>query len=365
MIKLGIIGYKRGRKIIEIIDKTDLNLKVEAIYDPYLKKINKKIKIYKNEKDFYRNTCFKNVYIASPVKLHPKQTISALKNNKNVLCEVPAFTKINDGKKIYKILRKKKLIYSMAENYLFVPQHIALEKLIRKDYFGEITYIRSSYIHDCKKLSYDEKTKKLTWRGLERIRFSGNDYPTHSIAPPSNFLKLNQKNYPEKLKFIESYSTKEISTTEFFKKNKNIHKKYKFKRPDISLSKITTDKKTIIDLICDTTSNRPSSMVDLYIQGSKGAYISGRHDNEQPIIYNKNYNTFKKFNYKKLLSNKDRKNLEKLGKLFPLYKTLKYFEECVSQNLFHNKLDFNNSYVWSSIVEKSMKSIKLKRKVKI
>ena len=270
-----------------------------------------------------------------------------------------------DGKKIFKIIKKKKLIYNIAENYLFIPQHLALEKLIKKNFFGEIVYARSSYIHDCKKLSYDNKTNKLTWRGLERLNFSGNDYPTHSLAPLTNFLKCSHNNQNEKLKFIQSYSTKEVSTTDYFNTKKKIHKKYKFKRGDISLSKIITDKKTLIDLICDTTSNRPSSMIDLYIQGSKGAYISGRHDNEGPIIYNKNYNSFKKFNYKKFLTNKDRKNLKKLGKLFPLYKSLKYFEECVSQNLFHNKLDISNSYIWSSIIEKSMKSIKLKRKVKI
>ena len=365
MKTIGIIGLKRGKKVIDIINKTDLNLRVKAIYDPYIKKFKNNIKIYDNEKEFYTNSSFKNVYISSPVKFHSEQTINALKNNKNVLCEVPAFTRIKDGNKIFNILKKNKLVYNLAENYLFVPQHIALEKLIKKNFFGEIVYIRSSYIHDCKNLSFDNKKNKLTWRGLDRLKHSGNDYPTHSIAPVTNFLRLNKRNLNEKLKFIETYSSKEIATTEFFKAKKGINKNLKFKRADISLSKIITDKNTIIDLVCDTSSNRPSSMIDLYIQGSNGAYISGRHDHEEPLIYNKKIKNFKKFNYKKFLTNKDKIILEKLGKLFPLYKTLEHFEKSISNNSFNNILNFENSFLWSSIIEKSLNSVILKKKIKI
>ena len=81
------------------------------------------------------------------------------------MCEVPAFKNISDGKKIKHPLKGKKIIYNLVENFLFIPQYIALEKLIRKNYFGEILYLRSGYIHNFKKLCF---IKKNTY--MERIR---------------------------------------------------------------------------------------------------------------------------------------------------------------------------------------------------
>lgn len=214
MHTLGIIGLSRGKKIIKIIEQSRLNFKVVAIFDLHEKNFKKykNIKIYNNEKQFYRESDFKSVYIASPVKFHASQTLSAIRNNKNILCEVPAFKKISEGNQIYKILKKKKLIYGMAENYCYLPQIIALNKLNNKNFFGEIIYVRSSYIHDCKEISFDKENNKLTWRGEERKINSGNDYPTHSIGPVCKLL--NKK----KLDRIQTFSSKAAANKIFFKK---------------------------------------------------------------------------------------------------------------------------------------------------
>ena len=59
-IKIGIIGCKRGQKIIEILKKTVLDTEVVAAYDvnkKILKKFsknNKKIKIFNKEKSFFK-----------------------------------------------------------------------------------------------------------------------------------------------------------------------------------------------------------------------------------------------------------------------------------------------------------------------
>ena len=159
---LGIIGFARGKKIIDILNQTKLNFEVSAIFDPQLKlKKYKGIKIYNFEKDFYKFSKFDNVYIASPVKFHAAQTLTAIKNNKNILCEIPAFKKISDGINIQKKLKEKKLIYCMAENYCFLPQIIALKKLNKKNFFGDIVYVRSGYIHDCKNISFKKKKINL------------------------------------------------------------------------------------------------------------------------------------------------------------------------------------------------------------
>lgn len=373
-IKIGIVGCRRGKELVEISKKTNLEFDIIGAYDKDGKKfakLGKKIKTYNNLNSLLKNKEIEAVYIASPVKFHAHQTISALKNKKHVLCEVPAFQKINDGKKILNILKKKKYVYMMAENYCFLPQHLALNNLIKKKSFGEITFIRTSYIHDCRSLGFNKKNGNLTWRGKERRKLSGNDYPTHSIGPICKFLDTDNKG--DCLKNITTFSNKEEAMSKMyfkiFPKFKNI--KNNFKRHDTSLSIIRTKNNKIIELICDTTSSRPNSMVDLYIQGTKMSYISGRYDGEDSIISSSNsvYKSkpYKKFNYKKYLRKKDKIMYHKLGKKFSFYKILENFQNAIQKKVNKPYIDFNDAYLWSSIIElskisliKNSKNIKLK-----
>lgn len=349
---LGIIGFARGKKIIDILDQTKLNYKVSAIFDPNLKlKKYKGIKIYNLEKEFYKYSNFTNVYIASPVKFHASQTHNAIKNNKNILCEIPAFKKISEGIKIQKKLKEKKLIYCMAENYCFLPQIIALKKLHENLFFGDIVYVRSGYIHDCKNISF--KKKKLTWRGIERKNITGNDYPTHSLGPICKLLRN------KRLANIFTFSSSSKTNSIFFKKK---FPNFNFKRPDISLSHVYTKDKILIDLICDTTSSRPSSMADLYIQGTKGIFISGRYDGENSLISNDN-KKFKKFNFKNYLRKDELKKIKKLKKFYPMYKILENFQMVLDKKLKEPYINFKDAFLWSSVIELSKKSLICKKEI--
>ena len=259
----------------------------------------------------------------------------------------------------------------MAENYCFIPQYIALNNLIKKKKFGEITFIRTSYIHDCRLLSFNKKNGNLTWRGEEKKKISGNDYPTHSIGPVCKFLDITDKR--DYLKSITTFSNKEIAMSKMyfktFPKFKNI-KNY-FKKHDTSLSILKTKNNKIIELICDTASSRPDSMIDLYIQGTKMSYISGRYDGEDSIISSSNsfYKSkpYKKFYYKKYLRKKDKIMYRNLGKKFSFYKILENFQNAIQKKVNKPYIDFNDAYLWSSIIElskisliKNSKNIKLK-----
>ena len=121
-IKIGIVGCHRGMELLEIAKKTNLKFDIIGAYDKDIKKftkLKKKIKTYNNFNSFLRNKEIEAVYIASPVKFHAQQTIEALKNKKHVLCEVPAFQKIKDGKKILNILKKKKKFIYDGRKLLF------------------------------------------------------------------------------------------------------------------------------------------------------------------------------------------------------------------------------------------------------
>ena len=139
-----------------------------------------------------------------------------------------------------------------------------------------------------------------------------------------------------------------------------------FKRPDTSVSILETKNKKIIELICDTTSARPSSMLDLYLQGTKMTYISGRFDGERPIISsttkNKDAKNFKPFAYKKYLNNSDLKLHKLLGKNFALYKVLKNFQDALNKKIKKPYVSFKDAFLWSSIIELSKVSLASKSK---
>ena len=376
-IKIGIIGCKRGQKIIEIIKKTNLDLEVVAAHDidkMMLKKLSKQhkgIKTFISVKSFFDYKDMSAVYIASPVKFHAQQTIRAAESKKNILCEVPAFKTIQEGKEIFNKLKKNNTTYMMAENYCFLPQNLALNVLIKKKLFGDLNFIRTSYIHDCRRLSFNKKNGQLTWRGTERKKNNGNDYPTHSIGPVCKFLELN-KDSDDELKYVTSFSNKEMAMSNMYfnifpKNNKNSNF---FKRPDTSVSILETKNKKIIELICDTTSARPSSMSDLYLQGTKMTYISGRFDGERPIISTttKNNNTriFKPFAYEKYLNDVDLRFHKLLGKNFSFYKVLKNFQDVLKNKVKKPYIDFKDAFLWSSIIDLSRTSlINKSKKIKI
>ena len=169
-INIGIIGINRGKKLIKLIRKTSLKFNVISIYDTDIKKLNifKKenplIKTFSSPKNFFSDKKVDAIYIASPVKFHYKHSIKAAKNKKHILCEVPAFRKIKEGKEIKRLIKKNKLIYMMAENYCFSLQSIYLSKILKNKKMGDIIFARSSYIHDCKNISFDRKNGQLTWR---------------------------------------------------------------------------------------------------------------------------------------------------------------------------------------------------------
>ena len=287
----------------------------------------------------------------------------ALKNQKHVLCEVPIIQSLDQG---YEVLRTQKQvgkICMMAENYCFTPTIIALQQLFDEDCFGEIVYVRTGYIHDCKHLAFSDTGSVLTWRGRARQYISGNDYPTHSIGPICKLLGIGDGS--KRLKTITSFCTKESAMTNFAQSMRPkaappITKN--FKRGDISLSFIKTSDDTLIELILDTVSNRPSSMGDLYIQGTKGCFMSGRFDNEEPVVFfNHTTNNFAANKIEILAVNdyleKNDFNVQKsLGRLFPFWKILKSFEESI-RGVYGPAITTEESVLWSSIIELSQKSV--------
>ena len=366
MIKLGLIGANRSSLVVEILKSKSFALHATSFFEPILEKRLKFaqrhpdiVPVATEDEILYSND-IEAVYIASPIEQHYTQTMKALRSGKHVLCEVPIILTLDQG---IALLEQKspKNVCMMAENFCFTPTVLALEKLISDGCFGEITFIRTGYFHDCKNLAFDNNSGALTWRGQLRKDLSGNDYPTHSIGPVYKLL-----NTKDNISFdtITTFTTKESAMSAYARERyPSIEvQDQQFERADLSLSLIRTTNNILIELLLDTVSNRPDSLIDLYIQGTNGCFMSGRFDNEQPLLYfNKITNGFPAkvvhpidtFDF---LSSRDQELRKSLGRLFPLYKTLEEFQNAIIDGR-EPLITTEQSILWSSIIELSKKSV--------
>ena len=214
MLGLGIIGGRRGLVLSELVPYLDKPVQITAvadISDVILQEWKEKfpnVSLYTDERDLFDDSKIDAVYIATPINFHIQHSINALKAGKHVLCEVPACTTISEGKKLINVVRETGLNYMMAENYCFIPEHIFIKELCDRRELGEIVYVISSYIHDCKELFFKENGDGLTWRGETKRSPAGNDYPTHSIGPVAQWLNINRPS-GDRFKRITTFGSKQ------------------------------------------------------------------------------------------------------------------------------------------------------------
>ena len=368
MLSMGLIGCQRAKLFLEVVQKGNLPIDVKCVLDVDEMVLKDFSNLYPNiftlsdRYEFFASEEFEAVYIASPVAYHFDHCRLALKNEKHVLCEVPIIQEIAQGYELIELSNATGLVCMMAENYCFLPNVLALNSAFKKGAFGEITFIRSGYIHDCKHLNFDYKKGSLTWRGELKKITSGNDYPTHALGPVCKLLGIGSG--LDHLKSITTYSSKEAAMSDFAKNPSspmsNLPDGF-FRRGDISASFIETYNGILIELNLDTVSNRPSSMADLYIQGSRGAFISGRYDKEKPIYsetnsHDHNVTEFEIFNFKDFLTNQENGEVERLDRLFPFYKVIEDFMLTV-KGIKRPYITNYDGILWSAVIELSQKSI--------
>tara|TARA_B100001029_G_scaffold51120_1_gene40844 strand:- start:1307 stop:2251 length:945 start_codon:yes stop_codon:yes gene_type:complete len=120
----------------------------------------KNTKVIKDKKKFLEDQDIKIVYISSISKNHFKNSLEALKYNKNVICEKPICLNYKDFKKLLLLCKKKKLKIFEVYQYIHHPLFIKIKKIIKKKEIGEISIIKSSFtipLNDKKNFRFNNK----------------------------------------------------------------------------------------------------------------------------------------------------------------------------------------------------------------
>lgn len=190
-IKLGVVGLIRGLYVVRdayqsyknefsIAAACDKNPKTLAEAKEELAKIGSTDTIFFESYDDMLKADIDAVFVATDLPTHVELTIKAMEAGKHVISEIPAFTSIEDAKKLKSVvLSHPELKYMVAENCCYWAFIQAWKKMHEDGKFGEITYAESEYLHAVEPENIMPYEDEKYWRRhLNCI-----NYLTHNLGP--------------------------------------------------------------------------------------------------------------------------------------------------------------------------------------
>lgn len=283
-LKVGFIGV--GIRGIEAVKRYNLlDATIVAVCDIQNEYITKAkqiidnqefIPIFYTEKNDWKKLCelpeLDLVYISTQWDLHTEMAIYAMQKGKHIALEVPMAMSVADCWKIVRTAEQTQRHCMMLENACYDTFELTTLELIKKGLFGEIIHGEGAYIHDLRRLNF-QQNERDTLRGEWRIKYSqthnGNPYPTHGIAPICQAMNILRD---DKLTHLVSMSSgafgmKKYAEETFGKHSPQAQEKYIM--GDMNSTLIRTEKGKTILLQHDATSPRPYSRSYL-LSGTKG-----------------------------------------------------------------------------------------------
>jgi hypothetical protein len=130
-------------------------------------------------------------YIPTPWEWHVPMALAAMHNGKHAFVEVPAAPTIEDCWKLVDTSEKTRRHCLMMENCCYGYNELMVLNMIRAGLFGDLLYGEGAYLHDLRRLLFEDRDEGL-WRRLPHTRRNGNLYPTHGLGPVANYMGINR-----------------------------------------------------------------------------------------------------------------------------------------------------------------------------
>ncbi|MCJ7751546.1 MAG: Gfo/Idh/MocA family oxidoreductase [Armatimonadetes bacterium] len=291
-IALAVVGGRRGRIVEGALSKLTGRLEVAAICDPdpevlrVWKERHPEIRVYTDYDRLLADPPCNAVFVASPLLLHASQSIKAMDAGMDVLCEVSAAQTMDDCWALVETVERTGRTYMMAENHCYERDALAVLNMVRQGVFGDLYYAEGFYLND-HSFHYINPDGSLHWWGQLRLDFEGNWYPTHALGPVAWWLDATSRG-SDRLSTIATFGCTGHSTEHYLAERLAADhplRKLRFAMSDSTTSIITTEQHKMIVLRSDWTSRRPSNTGHYALQGTKGAYHSGRCDGEPGLAW--------------------------------------------------------------------------------
>jgi hypothetical protein len=209
-------------------------------------------------------------YIATPWDWHVPQAVAAMTNGKHAFVEVPAATTIEDCWKMVDTSEKTRRHCIMVENCCYGQTELMVLNMIRDGLFGDLLYGEAAYLHDLRRILFEDRSEGL-WRRTPHTKREGNLYPTHGLGPVANYMGVNRG---DRFDYLVSMSSPQRGLDAWRAANvpKDSPKwKEKYINGDLNVSLIKTANGLMINLQHDVVNPHPYDRLNL-IQGVKGLF---------------------------------------------------------------------------------------------
>jgi hypothetical protein len=210
------------------------------------------------------------VYIATPWEWHVPQAVAAMRAGKHVGVEVPAAFTIEECWQLVDTSEATRRHCLMMENCCYGYNELLVLNMVRAGAFGQLKHAEAAYIHDLRRLLFEDKDEGI-WRRAPHLSRDGNLYPTHGLGPVSQYLGINRG---DRFDYVVSMSSPEFGLTEYRKANvPEGSPKYneRYRCGDLNTSLIKTQQGRTIMLQHDVVSPRPYDRINM-VSGTKGAF---------------------------------------------------------------------------------------------
>jgi predicted dehydrogenase len=208
------------------------------------------------------------VYIPTPWRWHVPMAVAAMEAGKHAFVEVPAATTLEDCWKLVETSEKTRRHCVMLENCCYGENELMVLNMVRAGLFGELTHAEGAYLHDLRKVLYDDH--EGTWRRDEHFTRDGNLYPTHGLGPVAHYLDINRGDRFERLVSLSSREAS-LSVVRDRLPAADPRRKDTFACGDMNTSIIRTAKGRTILLQHNVVSPRPYTRINA-LSGTKGAF---------------------------------------------------------------------------------------------
>lgn len=228
------------------------------------------------------------VILATPMQVHASQAVQALYAGKHVLTEVAAALTLEECWELVEAVEKTGLAYMMAENFCYLRMNLLVLNMAQQGAFGELTHAECGYVHDVLAATH-LPDGSIAWRGTMMRDFNGINYPTHSLGPVSQWLGINRT---DSFDYMMTVVSKNASQADYYARNfGNDHPGAKpeyWKQGDSALTLMRTKGGVVVYLRNDFASPRPWNYLHYGLQGTNGAFQSGRDIHEEPVAWLRN-----------------------------------------------------------------------------
>lgn len=204
-VRFGIVGTGlRGRSVLSQLLAID-NVKIAAVCDVMPDKTARAVKMITDagqpapavyidgdlafEKLVARDD-LDFVYTATPWEWHVPVMLAALEAGKHCGSECPIGTTLKDLWALVDTSEKVRRHCLHLENCNYGETEMLVNRLVHEGIFGEVLHAEAAYLHDLRKILFEDKDEGL-WRRAWFTRVNGNLYPTHGLGPVSWYLDIN------------------------------------------------------------------------------------------------------------------------------------------------------------------------------